>query len=467
MSTTWFGSDLVLSALNAALAASSADQLEISATSRVGEHIRFAAERVHQAQSIVECQIMVRAVVGTASARVAVNSLDLVTHAVKRAVDLARARDAARTQGSPTGSRGDAPYDVATGPIAGARTDLWVPATLEWNVAERSRLAGLIMDQAATAGGQVNGTLTTAITELAVVTSRGVRAYDQATEAGFSMTVRFGEASSYLGDLSRDASTLHVRERALDAIESTSRVREVIAVPDGVHDVVFGPLAAGELIGFVPDFGFTAPALRAGTGMVAQRRGQVVAPNFLTIADDAHAPVGLPFPFDFEGSEKRAVVLIDHGRVGDAVSDLASAAASGVGSTGHASIGREQSPEPACANLVMNPGSQSEDELIAGVERGLYVQRLWYNRLVDAESGTVVGTSRDACFLIEDGRRTHALAGGRYNESVIDALARTDALGIQRYSQPIPNLWNSCITAPAMRVRGFRFGTRMRNEEGA
>jgi predicted Zn-dependent protease len=115
----------------------------------------------------------------------------------------------------------------------------------------------------------------------------------------------------------------------------------------------------------------------------------------------------------------------------------------------------------------MAPGIQSENDLIAGVSHGLYVQRLWYNRLVDAEAGTVVGTSRDACFLIEDGRRTKALANGRFNESVIHALRRTDALSNLCYSQPIPNLWNSCITAPAMRVRGFCFGTRTRLEEGS
>jgi predicted Zn-dependent protease len=160
-------------------------------------------------------------------------------------------------------------------------------------------------------------------------------------------------------------------------------------------------------------------------------------------------------------------VLIDRGRVGAAVSDRASASVTDGMSTGHASIGREQSPEPACANLVMASGTQSEDELVAGIERGLYVQRLWYNRLVDAEAGTVVGTSRDACFLIENGRRTEALAGGRFNESIIEALRRTDALSSLRYSQPIPNLWNSCITAPAMRVRGFCFGTRTRREEGS
>jgi len=456
---TWFGAGQSLTTLEAALVGASADQVEISASSRVGHHTRFAGERIHQAQSIIECQIMVRAVVGTGSARVAVNSLEQVPRAVAEASALARSRDGLDSA--------EVPYDVAEGSIDDDTTGLWVEATVAWDIGARSRLAGLVMAEAGQAGGTVNGTLTTASTELAVVTSRGVRAHGNGTEAGFTMTIRFGEASSYIGDLSRDASTLNVQQRALDAIAATAQVRELVPVPDGVHDVVFGPLAAGELIGFVPDFGFTAPALRAGIGLVAKHRGKFVAPDVVTFVDDARASVGLPFPFDFEGSAKQSVVLIDRGRVGDAVSDRASAAVTGGVSTGHASIGREQSPEPACANLVMAPSTKNEDELIAGVEHGLYVQRLWYNRLVDAEAGTVVGTSRDACFLIEDGRRTKALANGRFNESVIHALRRTDALSNLCYSQPIPNLWNSCITAPAMRVRGFCFGTRTRLEEGS
>ena len=455
---TWFGADRLLTTLEAALAGASAEQVEISATSRVGHHTRFAGERIHQAQSITECQVMVRAVVGTGSARVAVNSLEHVPRAVAEAGTLARSRngiDAAEVPMTLPRAR-----STTTRRVYGPR------ARPRGMSAARSRLAGSIMAEARKAGGTVNGTLTVASTELAVVTSRGVRAHGAGTEAGFTMTVRFGEASSYIGDLSRDAGTLDVQHPRRDAIGATAQVRELVPVPDGVHDVVFGPLAAGELVGFVPDFGFTAPALRAGIGLVAQHRGEAMAPEFVTIADDAGAGVGLPFPFDFEGSAKQRVLLIDRGRVGDAVSDRASAAVTGGVSTGHASIGREQSPEPACANLVMVPGTQSEDELIAGIEHGLYVQRLWYNRLVDAEAGTVVGTSRDGCFLIEEGRRTQALAGGRFNESIIDALRRTDALSSLRYSQPIPNLWNSCITAPAIRVRGFCFGSRTRLRGG-
>ncbi len=455
----WFGLDYALSSLDAALAGSNADQLEISATSRMGQHTRFAGQRIHQAQTIVECQVLVRAVVGTGSARVAVNDLSRVAQAVAEATALARARD-----GGPSAST---PYDVSSPRTYEHLEGLWCEATEAWDIAERSNLAGLVMSEAAIAGGTVNGTLSTASTELAVVTSRGVRCYDVATEAGFTMTIRCGDASSYIGNLSRDASCLDVEARAVSEIATTSSVKEIVPVPDGSHDVVFGALATGELIGFVPDFGFSASAVRAGIGLVAECHGELIADEQVSIADDARDLVGLPFPFDFEGSPKQIVQLISKGRVGGALSDRSLAEVTGGTSTGHASIGREQSPEPASANLVMDAGQASDDELIAGVEHGLYVQRLWYNRLVDAETGTIVGTSRDACFLIEDGVRTKGLAGGRYNESVIDALARTDGVGRERLSQPIPNLWNSCITAPAIRVRGFRFGARTRNEEAS
>ncbi|HMH93216.1 MAG TPA: metallopeptidase TldD-related protein [Streptosporangiaceae bacterium] len=448
----WAGRERALGVLEEALAGPAADHVEIFLASRVGHHTRFAADRVHQPQTIIECQVMVRAVAGTGSARVAVSDLRGVAGAVAAATDLARRRD----------GRPGAPPPHGVAPAAAARHDdgLWRHATIAWDEGARSAQAGAIMELARGAGGTAAGVLTAAITELAVVTSGGQRAYAAATEAGFSLTARVGEASSYAADLGRDASLLEVDGRAEAAVRQAARAGVPVPVPDGVHDVVFGGLAAGELIGFLPDFGFTAPAVEAGIGLVAARSGAVLAPDMITIADDAGAAVGLPFPFDQEGTPKRRVELIAAGRVGGAVSDLASAAATGGASTGHAHIARESSPAPEAANLVMAPGPASEAELIAGVERGLYIQRLWYNRLVDAEAGTVVGTSRDGCFLIEDGALTAGLAAGRFTESVLGALARTDGIGSRLITQPVPNVWNGCVSAPAIRVRGFRFGRR-------
>jgi len=454
----WAGEDQALTALENALAAAGTDHAEIFVAARTGDHTRFAGERVHQPQTIIECQVMVRAVAGTGSARVAVSSLAGAREAVAAASDLARRRDgAAGPGGRPHGVAGPSPIPGTAG--------LCHDSTLAWDAGARSALAGRIMDAARPAGVSAAGVLTAAITELAVVTSAGQRCYAAATEAGFSLTARAGEASSYAADLGRDAGALSVEERAEAAVSQAAAAGTPVPVPDGVHDVVFGGLATAELIGFLPDLGFTGPAAAAGIGLAATRPGAVLAPAGITVADDATAGAGLPFPFDCEGTPKQRVELIAAGRAGGAVSDLASARATGGHSTGHAHIARESSPAPEAANLIMMPGAASEAGLIAGVERGLYIQRLWYNRLVDAEAGTVVGTSRDGCFLIEDGKLTAGLMTGRFTESVLGALARTDGIGSRLISLPVPNVWNGCSSAPAIRVRGFRFGSRP--EKGA
>ncbi|MFD0891660.1 metallopeptidase TldD-related protein, partial [Streptosporangium algeriense] len=180
----------------------------------------------------------------------------------------------------------------------------------------------------------------------------------------------------------------------------------------------------------------------------------------VTVADDALAGVGLPFPFDIEGTPKRRVEFLTAGRVGEAVTDLATAAGLGAPSTGHAHIAREESPLAIPANLVMTPGTTPDEELVAGVERGVYVQRFWYTRVVDPGRTTITGVSRDGCFLIENGRITRPVAGKRFTESVFGLLSRVDAVGGTLATQPLMNVWNGAATAPALRVRGFRFGPR-------
>jgi predicted Zn-dependent protease len=104
----------------------------------------------------------------------------------------------------------------------------------------------------------------------------------------------------------------------------------------------------------------------------------------------------------------------------------------------------------------MAPGTDAD--LLAGVERGLYVQRFWYLRVVDPETTVLTGGSRDACFLVEDGRLTRPVAPARFSESVFGALSRVDAVGPDVLAQPLMNVWNGSVSAPAVRVRGFRFG---------
>jgi predicted Zn-dependent protease len=151
--------------------------------------------------------------------------------------------------------------------------------------------------------------------------------------------------------------------------------------------------------------------------------------------------------------------------VGDAVTDLATAAALGGPDgpgipTGNAHIAREEVPSPVAANMVMRAGALTEAELIAGVERGVYVERFWYTRLVDRQAGLITGVSRDACFLIEDGVLGRPVDTGRFTQSVLDFLGTVDGVGDTVQSQPVMNVWNGSVSAPAVRGHGFRFGAR-------
>ena len=109
--------------------------------------------------------------------------------------------------------------------------------------------------------------------------------------------------------------------------------------------------------------------------------------------------------------------------------------------TGHGHIAREQVPGPEAANIVMAAGTSSDDELIAGVGNGVYIERFWYTRLVDPVQSTITGVTRDACFRIRDGALAEPIAGMRFTQSVLGVLAAVDGIGAQRRSQPTMNVW--------------------------
>jgi PmbA protein len=425
--------------------AAGSEPVEIALLGRAGEYTRFAGGRIHQPQNITETQFTVRAIVDGHAARAACGVLSGLGDAVAQATTLAGAlaQRAGATGPHTFAARASAP-----------ELSLWHEDTEAFDAGARAALASSAMKQNEAAAGMFGR----AVTQMAVVNGTGVAHHTVATEASGSMTATVDEGTSHWIDLHRSADALGIEQ----AIART--VREAIAgrgrgpLPDGHYTVVLGPQAAGELIGFLPDVGFAGELAAAGVGLLKDRPGAQVAAPIVTVVDDACAPTGLPIGFDLEGTPKSRVALLDNGKVGAAVTDLATAHALGTPSTGHAHVAREEPPRPVAANLLLRPGNQTVEELVAGVERGVYVQRFWYTRLVDRVTGTITGVSRDGCFLIENGRLAAPVAGARFTHSVLDLLASVDGLGRELRSQPVMNVWNGAATAPALRGHNFRFG---------
>lgn len=451
------GQDRALTACAAAVDGArrqGADGAEAFLATRAGSHTRFAQDRVSQPQDITEWQLMVRAVVRGRSARVATTDLAAAADAGRRAADRARALAEAA---------GPWPVPEPPTPAAPARdlppSALWDDATAAWDTGARVAAARSAMTAAARAGGQAYGMFGQALAELAVVAVDGTERYGATTEALGTLTVRIDDGTSHWVDLDRRVAVLGVDAAVEATVAQAARARGRVELPDGRYDVVLGPLATGGLLEGFAAYGFTGTAVADGVGAVATRRGERVAPAAVDVADDPRALRGLPFPFDPEGTPSTRVPLLDAGVVAGAVTDRDSASRSGLPATGHAHVAREETPHAAPASLTMAGGDASTADLVAGVERGVYVERLWYLRVVDAAATTLTGGSRDACFLIEDGRLARPLAPARFTESVFGALSRVDAVGRDVLAQPLPNVRDGCVVAPAVRVRGFRFGS--------
>ena len=239
---------------------------------------------------------------------------------------------------------------------------LWGDDTAAWSVEEHAALADRAMTEARALGGKAAGMFGRAVTEVAFHDREADRSrYAFASEAQGSLTVRIEGGSSHWKDLSRFSDRL----KAEGAIETTlgeaSRTRGRAKLEPGEYDVVLGPLAAGELLDFFGAFGFTGSALSSGFGVVASDAGRAVASPIVSVHDNATTDLGLPFPFDFQGTSKQDVAMISRGVANAVVTDRETAFALKSQSTGHFHIAREEAPHAIPMNIILQAGVDSEE----------------------------------------------------------------------------------------------------------
>ena len=190
---------------------------------------------------------------------------------------------------------------------------------------------------------------------------------------------------------------------------------------------------------------------------MADRIGEKVMGDLVTIHDDGTDPTGVPIPFDFEGVPKRKVTIIENGVARGPVYDSVTAAKDGVESTGHGGLAVFRGG-PSCSNLFIAEGDSEFDDLLAAVKRGLLVTRFHYiNGLLDTKKALFTGMTRDGTFLIENGKITKAVKNLRFNDSMLRAYSNVEAVTKKR--GVAGRNWGGIgsITAPSVLIRDFKF----------
>jgi PmbA protein len=281
------------------------------------------------------------------------------------------------------------------------------------------------------AGAEAFGIWTVAEVRTAIASTSGLEASDAVTDAYLKVVCRDVEGRSGF------ATGAAVAAAGVDA-EAVAR-RAAALMPQGppaelgpgTYPVVLGPEAVGTVLDFLGGLAFNGMAHAEGRGALAGRLGERIAPAAIDLVDAPDAPGTLPRAFDADGVAKRPLPLVRAGVAEAVVHDLRSAARAGDGaaSTGHATVPGGSPWGPAPTNLVLGGGAaHDEAELAAPIERGIYVNRLWYVNPVREKETLLTGVTRDGTYLIEDGRVTRPLREVRFTDTALGILERTEEL---------------------------------------
>ena len=221
------------------------------------------------------------------------------------------------------------------------------------------------------------------------------------------------------------------------------------------YEVVLGPEAVATIAIFLGFYGFNGKAHNEAQSFA--ELGAVQFDERITLVDDPLGEAALASPFDVEGTPKLHHVLVDGGVTEMLVHDRRSAKKAGVETTGHGWSG-SASHGPMATHLVVNPGSDSIDEMIAAVDRGVYVAAFNYCRILDPKTQVVTGLTRNGTFMIENGAITGAVTNLRFTQSFLNAWGPGKVLAVGddlRYADC--DFGAGLVRAPSMRLTSWNF----------
>jgi len=418
------------------LALSSADETEVGVGGSWTGNTRSAVNRITTAGEVEDTSISVTARFGRRQASVSTNRLD--EDGLRQAVEDA----AAQAKLTPENPELMPPLS----PQSYAESDGFFDATANLGPAERGRVAADAI-RTATGRGDLTaaGFLTASAGASAIANSRGLFAYHRATSVDYELTVRSadGTGSGWAGVAHRDWSQLDIPTMHARAADRALRSRQPTSLDPGEYPVVFTASAVSDILGLLAgsldarsaDEGRSAFSA-AGEG--GTKVGQKLLDEKFQLASD---PIGLgSSPYQGDGLPLERQVWFHDGVLEQLAYDRYWADQQGVEPTGGA------------GSLRMAGGDATLEELIGGLDRGLFVTRLWYIRRIDPRTILYTGLTRDGVFWVEDGEIVRPVHNFRWNDSPLTAFASIEALGR-------PERVSSSREVPPARLSSFQFST--------
>ncbi|MEX2582944.1 MAG: TldD/PmbA family protein [Gemmatimonadota bacterium] len=426
-----------------ALGFATADQTRVNIRSGTESNTRFAVNQITTTGDVHNASLAVTSAFGQRVGSATTNRFD--DESLRRVVDTSeRIARLAPEDPEYLGELGAQTYTRQIEP--------WFDATANLDAEARATAVRQVTEEAQRRGLVSTGFLPVRAGSEAVATSRGLFAYERATGAAFTTTVRTpdGTGSGWAGTGVHDWGNADVSALAARAIEKAEMSRNPQPIEPGRWTVILEPEAVGSLVAFI----FNQLAARSadeGRSFFAEpangtRIGERLIDERVTLWSDPNDPLLFTAPFNSEGLPNRRMVWFDRGTLRQLVYDRYWAQRQNRPVTGFP------------AGFRMSGGDATMDEMIASTERGLLVTRLWYMRSVDTRQILYTGLTRDGTFLIENGRITRPVQNLRWNESPMHVLNNVEMMGSpERVLASESGSVSSAVVVPALKVRDFNF----------
>ncbi len=427
--------------LQKVLSYSKAEECEITLSGSDSGNIRYARNSVSTSGEVNRLSLSVSSSFGKKTGNASIDEFDEASlqKVVQRSEELAQL----------------APENPEHMPLLGPQTFAdsitYVPETAAITPDTRAAAVGKSIQVSRDAGLQAAGYLENTTGFEAVMNSKGLFAYNKATDVIFSITTRNeeGTGSGYAARGYNDVTRLDTLSATKVATAKATGSIGARAIEPGKYTVILEPVAVAYLLESM-FFGLDARSADEGRSFMSKPGGgnrlgdQLMDPKVNIYTD----PFNPDLPSSTWNREGQPIVKrswIEGGVVKNLTYSRYWAQKKGVDAV------------PGPSNIIMTGGTDTLEAMIKSTEKGILVSRLWYIRMVDPQTLLLTGLTRDGTFYIENGEVKFPVKNFRFNESPVIMLNNVEALGKPERTISVESYRSYLV--PPIKARDFTFSS--------
>jgi PmbA protein len=271
------------------------------------------------------------------------------------------------------------------------------------------------------------GILLTKFENVYLVSSEGPTGTD--TRSAIELSIRAfseREASGHGVECSSTLKDFKPSNAGKKAGETAKLARNPKIGEEGAYDVIFDPLIFGSIVSIWASM-ISAYSIMTQMSVFVDKLGKKVAPEIVTLKDNA-APTSMSNRvFDDEGVPTRENVFIDQGVLKTYLHNTSTAKIFKTKTTGNAGL-----VAPGSWSVEMDAGNASKMELFKEIKRGLYLTNTWYTRFQNYAKGDFSTIPRDGIFLVENGEIKQSLKDLRISDNALTMLGNIAGISKER-----------------------------------